>query len=74
MSIRTIIEINHDLLAALDNPEALKKMVLNLAMGAHMPELNNGETPEIAPGVRVLMQRHHSSNVTIQSDWAKVEL
>lgn len=74
MSIRTIIEVNHDLLAALDNPEALQEMVRSLVMGEYMPKLNSGELPEIAPGVRVLMQRHHTSSVTIQSDWAKVEL
>lgn len=74
MSIRTIIEINHDCISRLEHPEQLKTMITSLLMGKFMPELNDGERPEIAPGVRVLMQRHHSSDVTIKSDWAEVKL
>lgn len=74
MSIRTIIEINHDYISRLEKPGELEAMITNLLMGQFMPELNDGEKPEIAPGVRVLMRRHHSSDVTIKSDWAEVKL
>ena len=74
MSIRTIVEINHDLLSQLDDPEQLKEMLISLSLGRHVPELNNGNQPEIAPGVRVLLQRHHSDEVTIKSDWSTVKL
>jgi hypothetical protein len=74
MSIRTIVEINHDRLSSLDNAEVLLEMILNLRMGHYMPELNSGGTPEIAEGVRVLMQRHHSADILIKSGWAEVRL
>ena len=74
MSIRTIVEINHDRLSSLDNAEALLEMILNLRMGLYMPELNNGGTPEIAEGVRVLMERHHTSDVLIKSSWRELKI
>ena len=73
MSIRTIIEINHDRLSNLENPEELQRLILALQMGVN-EFLNKGEQPEIAPGVRVLMQRHHSDRVTLKSEWSSVEL
>lgn len=74
MSTRTIVEINHDRLNDLDNPEELKKFVMALKGGSFNFELSKGEQPEIARGCRVLLQRHHSTDVLIRTKYQDVKL
>ena len=63
MSTRTIIEINHDHL------ESLKSDLLTLhgvLCGSRIVgQLNNGETPEVVTGIRILAQRHHSDTLVL---------
>lgn len=58
MSIRTIVEINHDYLYDLrDHPERIQDFLFRLMCG---PEID-------APiGIRVLRQRHHSEKITLE--------
>ena len=57
MSIRTIIEINHDYLAALEKPEALEMLWRALRSQGHFQPPN---------GVRILGQRHHSETLKLE--------
>lgn len=63
MSIRTVIEINHDYLSEI-TPEDVARL-MNLLAGA-------GINPEVDPyplrhqGVRILGQRHHSETLNLK--------
>lgn len=60
MSIRTIIEINHDALHELrEHPERVDEF-LHL-LGCQNPR----DMAQIPAGIRVLAQRHHSDKVVI---------
>ena len=62
MSIRTIIEVNHDCLADLErHPEALQRLWRMLGAG----EGHRIESGDI-PGIRVLGQRHHSETLELK--------
>lgn len=66
MSIRTIIEVNHDFLNALErNPYKWNELLADLRGAAINEKLNKGETPQPTAGVRVLAQCHHSNTVSI---------
>ncbi len=66
MSTRTIIEINHDLLGALErNPKYLASLPSSLAAGFVAAQLNAAGEFELLPGVRVLAQRHHSESIKL---------
>jgi len=60
MSIRTIVEINHDYLKELkDNPESMQELYQKL----DGRPLDRGD--ELIPGVEFLTQRHHSEGVML---------
>jgi hypothetical protein len=63
MSIRTVIEINHDYLYNWENhPEEAAKILWSvLCGGERIPE----HTVSVY-GIRVLIQRHHSTKCTIE--------
>lgn len=66
MSIRTVIEINHDYLRDLaDNPQHLAYFLLGLGLSRH-----NRDFPITSPdglhGIRVLGQRHHSETLKLE--------
>lgn len=63
MSTRTIIEINHDYIHDLDNPESFEKLLRALRSGFLSKHIES--TMHIVPGVRVLGQRHHSETLKL---------
>lgn len=63
MSTRTVIEINHDYMHDLDNPETLQKLLQALRSG-HVNRYIES-TMHIVPGIRVLAQRHHSETIKL---------
>lgn len=68
MSIRTVIEINHDMLRDLkEDPQWAQKLYKCLATQSWTEEDRQGlYTKFAAPnGVRVLLQRHHSDDLWI---------
>jgi hypothetical protein len=60
MSIRTVIEINHDYLRDIaDDPARIVDFVMRLGSGL-------GYAKKVIPnGMRVLAQRHHSDKITL---------
>lgn len=63
MSTRTIIEINHDYMHDLDNPETLDKLFKVLRSGFVQGYIDS--TMHVVPGVRILGQRHHSETLKL---------
>lgn len=79
MSTRTIIEINHDRLGRLQShPEIFAKILLELGISMHGAALNKandgGHALDIGDGVTIILQRHHSTRVTVKTDYAEVKL
>lgn len=60
MSIRTIIEINHDYLG--DLTDSFGK----IAVMDFLYSLRGATPDEPPPGIRVLAQRHHSDEITLE--------
>ena len=60
MSIRTVIEINHDYLGQF-TPETWRQLVEALKAGDH--SMFNSK-PELR-GLKFLLQRHHSTKATV---------
>lgn len=67
MSIRTVIEINHDHLNVVTEMR-LMELLRTLGSSAVTGALNkNGGDPvEWSSGVRILAQRHHSETITLK--------
>lgn len=64
MSIRTIIEINHDYMQPLlDKPDEFRALLMILRSGA-VPNIKPPGDVGI-PGIRVLGQRHHSETLKL---------
>lgn len=61
MSIRTVIEINHDFLGDMTQG-TFSELVLLLKSGDAAREMNH--RPELR-GIKFLAQRHHSTKMTI---------
>jgi hypothetical protein len=79
MSTRTIIEINHDQLHALKWDEEFWTNLLSALGGStynvRLNEANEvGRSIDIGHGVRIVMQRHHSTEVTVKTEFAEVRL
>jgi hypothetical protein len=67
MSIRTVIEINHDYMHDFENhPEWWAELIAALKRSDLNRGLNDGETPTMIPGVRALGQRHHSFKLKLE--------
>jgi hypothetical protein len=60
MSIRTVIEINHDLLEVLEDPIHMELLQRSLSSG-DMRMIEAG----CIPGIRFLGQRHHSEKLNL---------
>lgn len=66
MSMRSLIEINHDyLLDILDSPEKMKQLRIALSMGG-------GEHYPLPTGVKLLALRHHTEHFYLKPDDAKL--
>lgn len=79
MSTRSLLEINHDRLHDLQNrPEILAEIMTELGMSAHGAALNeangNGRALDLGHGVRLVIQRHHSTDVSVKSEYVEVRL
>lgn len=63
MSIRTVIEINHDYLHELENPHHWMELVKKLKSGdwKGVPRWTRK-----VPGVRILAERHHSTTLDLK--------
>lgn len=70
MSMRTLVEINHDYLGdLLDDPEAFKRLLMALRSCELNSQLNKGEVVRFEPGIRVVLTRHHSDIVAVRTQW-----
>lgn len=79
MSTRTLLEINHDRLHDLQKrPEILAEIMAELGMAVHGAALNEtnsrGRALDLGHGVQLVLQRHHSTHVTVKTDYAEVRL
>ncbi|WP_233343686.1 hypothetical protein [Burkholderia cepacia] len=79
MSIRTLIEINHDHLCRLrDDPEFLKRLIADLGSSFYCGDLNRaneeGKPLVLRNGIRIVSQYHHTTDVTVTSDFVEVKL
>jgi hypothetical protein len=79
MSIRTLIEINHDQLDRLiDEPDLLQNLLRSLAGTTYSREINEaneaGRSLDVDCGVRIVTQRHHSTHMTVKTHYAEVRL
>ncbi|VVD28456.1 hypothetical protein [Paraburkholderia dioscoreae] len=79
MSIRTLIEVNHDLLHRLqDSPEIIAEILARLGGSYYNGALNEaneaGRSLDIWNGVRIVHQYHHSTRLTVKTDYAKIKL
>jgi len=79
MSIRTIIEINHDHLHALKWDQGWWENLLARLGSAHynadLNEANeNGRSIDAGHGVRIVLQRFHDTAVSVKTDYAEVKL
>lgn len=74
MSIRTIIEINHDHLTDVTRAELLD--LLNELRGSLVTGLlnrNDSKPFSWSTGVRILAQRHHSDELTLKTRFFEVK-
>ncbi len=79
MGTRTLIEINHDQLASLrGGPDVIDAILRNLGMTTYNALLNDanadGRALDIAHGVRIVLQRHHTTDVTVTTEYHTVKL
>lgn len=67
MSIRTVIEINHDYLRRL-GPEQWAELMTALASASVTGQLNLSEGKPVnwTTGIRILAQRHHSETLRLK--------
>lgn len=63
MSIRTILEVNHDYVHDLLKPENAAKLLEAIRGGFMVRHMDGNEL--IAPGVKFLAQRHHSETLKL---------
>jgi hypothetical protein len=79
MSTRTLIEISHDQLHALKWDEEFWTNLLSRLGSAHYStDLNAaneaGRSIDIGHGVRIVLQRHHSTDATVKTEYVEVRL
>ena len=79
MSIRTLIEINHDRLDDLiERPDVVETILRNLGGSTYNGALNEtndaGKPLAVALGVTIVMQYHHSTDVTVTNKYQTVKL
>lgn len=79
MSTRTLIEINHDLLHELKrNPEFVAEFIANLGSSFYCGRLNEsngkGQPMHVGRGIQIILQRHHSTDVTVTTEYQTVKL
>ncbi|KOR22973.1 hypothetical protein ABW54_04055 [Burkholderia cenocepacia] len=74
-----MIEINHDHLNRLrEDPEFLLRLFGNLGSSFYCGDLNRanaeGKPMTLTNGIRIVSQYHHTTDVTISSDFVEVKL
>jgi hypothetical protein len=79
MSTRTLVEFNHDQLRRLrDDPRLMGLILDEIATSQHNAALNEansrGRALDIGHGVTIIMQRHHSTEVSVKTKDAEVRL
>lgn len=79
MSTRTLIEINHDLLHELqERPELLAIVMSELGISMHNGPLNEanerGHALNIGHGLRIVLQYHHTTEVSVTTKYSAVRL
>ena len=79
MSIRTIIEINHDYLDELrKHPERLVNLLDDLGGATYVGRLNKANAAraplDLNCGITLVTQRHHSDDMFVHSKHAVVRL
>ncbi|PXW23366.1 hypothetical protein [Paraburkholderia caballeronis] len=79
MSTRTLLEINHDFLHNLRrHPEILGEIMAELVGSVHGAALNEansrGHALDLGHGVRLVLQRHHSNDASVKTEYAEVRL
>ena len=79
MSIRTLIEINHDMLPKLQNrPDIVMLILRELGSSMHGAVLNEanslGKSLDIGHGISIVLQSHHTTEVTVSAEHATVRL
>lgn len=79
MSQRVLLEINTDHLHALKwDTEFWTNLLANLGSSHYSAELNAaneaGHPVDIGHGVRIVLQRHHSTDATVKTDYVEVKL
>jgi hypothetical protein len=68
VSIRTIIEINHDCIGRQLGPEVWAELLRALASSSVTGQLNRAEGKPVnwTTGIRILAQRHHSETIKLE--------
>lgn len=79
MSQRYLVEINTDYLHALEwDQEWWPNLLQRLASTHYAVELyaanHEGRPIDIGHGARLVLQRHHSDDVTVSTKWSEVKL
>lgn len=79
MSTRTILEINHDHLHRLiERPDIMRLILEELGSARHCGALNEanerGRSLDIGHGVQLIIQHHHSTDVTVTTEYQTVKL
>lgn len=79
MSTRTLLEINHDRLHDLrTRPELLAEVIDELGGSAHNAALNDANSRsralDLGHGVRLVLQYHNATDVSVKTDYAEVRL
>lgn len=79
MSTRTLLEISHDMLPKLQNrPDIVLMILRELGSSMHGAALNEanarGRSLDIGHGISIVLQRHHTTEVSVVSDYAQVKL
>ncbi|KVP77486.1 hypothetical protein WJ92_02580 [Burkholderia ubonensis] len=77
MSTRTLLEINHDRLHDLrTRPELLAEVVSELVGSVHTAALDEansrGRALDLGHGVRLVLQYHHTTDISVKTDYAEI--
>jgi hypothetical protein len=79
VSTRTLIEINHDRLHQLiDRPELMRLFLEELGTSQHNAPMNEanarGHALDVGHGILIVHQYHHSTDVTVKTEYAEIKL
>lgn len=79
MSTRTLLEINHDMLPKLQNrPDIVLLFLRELGSSMHAAALNEanerGAPLDVGHGLSIVLQRHHTTEISVTTEYAAVKL